>query len=75
MSKHALRLSWHVVHALRYLYDAGPKGVALILAEDPDLLEAWGLAEFYTDPTRLYCDRVRITPSGQRIVRTVINPM
>lgn len=73
--RHALRLTPHRMHAVQRLFDAGVEGVSVLFAGDPDLLVEWDLAEFYVDDSRILSARIRLTPYGERVVRTLCNPL
>ena len=73
-STHALRLTPQRMRSIERLHQAGPEGLPLVDADDPLLLEYWGLAEQFTDKKRVFSHRVRLTAHGERCVRTLINP-
>jgi hypothetical protein len=74
MAPHALRLDRRRMRSIDRLHKAGPEGLPMVDADDPMLLEAWGIAEFFTDTDRIFSHRVRLTAHGQRCARTLIDP-
>jgi hypothetical protein len=69
---HALRLTPRRMCSIERLHRAGPDGLALVDADDPLLLTEWGLAECFTDATRILSHRVRLTAHGTRCARTLV---
>lgn len=71
---HALRLNGPVSLSLWRLHLAGPRGLAQDVLDHAGLLEASGMAEFFTDETRVLRARIRITALGGRVASALIAP-
>lgn len=70
---HALRLDHSLQISIRALHKAGPRGLPARLANDVAVMEAWGIGEYFTDYSRIWVSRIRITPWGERIATTLLD--
>lgn len=71
---HALRLTSPLAMSLWHVHRAGVTGVSLLLVDDANLLEAWGLVERFTDAARVFRERLRCTDYGHRVATVLIAP-
>lgn len=66
MTRRALRMTPFRLGLLDRLWRAGERGVAEVLSREAVLWHSCGLVEFFTDDTRIFSQRVRLTRDGVR---------
>lgn len=54
------------IKLLTRLRDAGEAGLPLLISREAELWQSHQIVEIYTDPSRVLCERVRLTEFGRR---------
>ena len=67
----ALRLTPARCRALIRLYEAGERGEPVLTFPFPARLVDYELAVFYSDPTRVLSQRIRLTQRGRQVAATL----